>query len=427
MVKVRYPQVEIEQLKARLEEAEETLRAIREGEVDAVVVSGPQGERVYTLKGSEHLPRIILQEMAEGVVTISEGHIVYANRCFTKLTKIPSEEIVGRAIKDFILPEEYVNFQHILAASRAESASGEFTMIDAKGHIFPACISFNTLESESISGHCLIIRDLTDLKKAETEALKAKENLEVRVKERTKELARANAQLAVMNENLARSNNELEQFAYISSHDLQEPLRTISSYVDLFKMKYHDKIDKNGQKFLDFMQEGSHRALGLIHGLLSYARIGMNEKPFQTVAIGQLVNNALANLKTLIDENAAVVTVDKLPTLFVNEIEITQLFQNLIANAIKYRREETPRIHISAKKGKGGWIFSVQDNGQGIEKEYVEYIFMLFKRLHGRASSSGTGLGLSVCKKIVKTHGGDIWVDSTPKLGSIFYFTIPVA
>jgi PAS domain S-box-containing protein len=414
---IKDPMMEIERLQSRLEEAEETLRAIREGEIDALVVAGPQGERIFTLKGSEHLPRLILQEMAEGVVTIVDGNIVYANRCFTQIVKVPSQEIIGQNISHFIAPEERMRFEGLLEASRLDSAAGEFTVVDGRGHLCPVHISFNILESESISGHCLILRNLTELKKAQKELMALNENLELRVAERTQELA-------VSNENLARSNSELEQFAYVSSHDLQEPLRTIAVYADLLKLSYNDRLDDRGREFLDFIQESSARARELIHGLLAYARVGAVEKEHQPVDMEYLLGRALGNIKALIEENRAEVTHDPLPTLRVNDIEIIQLFQNLISNAIKYRGEDPPKIHVSAKEEGRCWVFSVKDNGIGIEQEYRDYIFMLFKRLHTRAKYSGTGIGLSVCKKIVKAHGGDIWVESKPGEGATFFFTI---
>jgi PAS domain S-box-containing protein len=419
MQKMNDPLIEIERLQARLEEAEQTLRAIRSGEVDAFVVSGPQGEKVFTLKGSEHLPRLILQEMAEGVVTVAEGHIVYANRCFARMTKLDKDTIVSRPVMDFISPMDHELFERLLKASRYVSAQGELTLVDAFGNAFPVQVTLNFLEADAISGYCLILRDLTDLKKAQAEILRAKDNLELRVAERTRELA-------VSNESLARSNNELEQFAYVSSHDLQEPLRTIAVYADLFRKYYDDKLDDRGREFLEFIHEGSQRARALIQALLSYARIGRADGAHQPVVMDHVVDMALANLKVLIDENGARITRDPLPFVKANEIEMVQLFQNLISNAVKYRGEKAPEIHISVKQEGDYWIFGVKDNGIGIDNQYLDYIFLIFKRLHGRSSYSGAGIGLSVCKKIVEKHGGEIWVESTPGAGSIFYFAIPI-
>ncbi len=226
-------------------------------------------------------------------------------------------------------------------------------------------------------------------------------------------------------EDLKNFNQELEQFAYICSHDLQEPLRTISSYVDLFMIRKKGPLDPNEVKYLKFIEEGAVRAQGLIKGLLEYASITAKDYPLENHDIQKLLEQAISNLNVLIKENSgARITYDSLPTLNVNSMQITQLFQNLISNSIRYKNSEPPHIHVSAAQQNGKWVFSVQDNGIGIPPEYKNHIFMIFKRLHPKNQYPGIGIGLSVCKKIVQRHGGEIWVESEPPKGCTFYFSL---
>jgi PAS domain S-box-containing protein len=225
---------------------------------------------------------------------------------------------------------------------------------------------------------------------------------------------------------LQNANVELEQFAYIASHDLQEPLRTVSTFAQLFMEEYEGKLDEQGNQYIGFILESSNRMRQLIKGLLDYSRIG-KEKKFVEVNYNELIANVLADLEIFIKESNAKINVQPLPVLYSNPTEIRQLFQNLINNAIKFSpKGATPEITITAEKQKDEWRFAVTDNGIGISEENRDKIFVIFKRLHNRSEYEGTGIGLSHCKKIVEQHGGKIWVESEPGKGSTFYFTIPV-
>ncbi|MBW4540620.1 MAG: response regulator [Myxacorys chilensis ATA2-1-KO14] len=224
---------------------------------------------------------------------------------------------------------------------------------------------------------------------------------------------------------LGRSNADLQQFAYIASHDLQEPLRMITSYLQLLERRYKDRLDENASEFIGYAVEGAARMKTLINDLLAYSRVGTHGKAFEHIDCTASVKQAIANLKLSIAENQATITWDELPEVVADSTQLTQLFQNLISNAIKFRSVVPPTIHISAISQAENWLFRVQDNGIGIEAQYADRVFVIFQRLHNRAEYPGTGIGLAICKKIIERHDGTIWIESEPGKGSTFCFTIP--
>lgn len=224
---------------------------------------------------------------------------------------------------------------------------------------------------------------------------------------------------------LNRSNQELEQFAYVASHDLQEPLRMVISYLQLLERRYKDQLDSDAMEFIDFAVDGANRMKTLIMDLLAYSRIHRNQDEFQPVRLGEVLERVKANLSLIAEETKAVITADDLPEVLGNPTQLESLLQNLVENAIKYRGEKAPIIHIGSKNNGKEWVISVSDNGIGIEEKYLKRIFSIFQRLHTRDEYPGTGIGLAVCSKVAEKHGGKIWVESTPDEGSIFYFTLP--
>lgn len=234
-----------------------------------------------------------------------------------------------------------------------------------------------------------------------------------------------NRSLQKLTSELERSNKELEEFAYVASHDLQEPLRMVASYTQLLGSRYRGQLDETADKFIHYAVDGAKRMQQLIEDLLKYSRVGTQGKPFESVSFSKILNQVISNLKLAISESDAEITSDELPVLMADPTQMIQLFQNLIGNALKFRSEEPPRIRISANQEDEEWVFSVRDNGIGIDREDHERIFLISQRLSSGRAVSGSGLGLPLCKKIVERHGGKIWLDSEKGCGSTFYFTIP--
>jgi signal transduction histidine kinase len=265
---------------------------------------------------------------------------------------------------------------------------------------------------------------------------KAFDDMAAALQRRTQEREKAEAKLRALNEELEsrvtrrtaqlkRSNEDLEQFAYVASHDLQEPLRMVSRYVELLRDRYGDQFDAKAKEFLGFALDGARRMEELILALLAYSRVDTQGQPFERTDCNAVVERALANLRAAIEDSHAVVTVDPLPKLMADEVQLGQVFQNLLGNAIKFRGNKPPEIRVSAKQEGDDWHFAVRDNGIGISEENFQRIFVIFQRLHTRTKYPGTGIGLSLCKKIVERHGGRIWAESKLGEGSTFHLTLP--
>lgn len=350
-----------------------------------------------------------LLDAAPDAMVISDqyGRIVLVNAMAEKMLGYSRAELIGQPI-EILVPEQHrpghgqyrqEYYQH--PRTRPMGEGRELHAVRKDGSLFSAEISLSPME---IEGNLLItsaIRDITE----------------------RKEIQKA---LERQTQELTRSNTELEQFAYVASHDLQEPLRMVSSYAQLLARRYRGQLDSDADEFIEFMVDGATRMQALINDLLAYSRVGTKGKPFTTTDGNQIIQQVLESLRFVIEETHAHLTVDPLPVLIADRAQLVQLFQNLISNALKFRGEETLKIHISAKEEGDQVIFSVADNGIGIEPQYAERIFLLFQRLHTKKEYPGTGIGLAICKKIVERHGGQIWLESKPDEGTTFFFTLPL-
>jgi PAS domain S-box-containing protein len=317
-----------------------------------------------------------------------------------------SNEIIGQHYSCFFTLEDQQNNapQRILAAAGSQGRTeNEGWRVRKDGSCFWANTVITALQKEdgSLYGFAKITRDITERKQAEEDLKKTLADLE-------------------------RSNKELEQFAYVASHDLQEPLRMVSSYTQLLERRYKAKLDNDAQEFIAYAVDGANRMQRLIQDLLSFSRVSTRGNPFRPTDCNVVLGQARTNLDVIIRENNALVTNDELPLVMADETQLLLVFQNLINNAIKFRSKELPHVQVSAEKNGHEWIFSVRDNGQGIDPQYYDRIFVIFQRLHAKEEYPGTGIGLAICKRIVERHGGRIWLESKPGKGSTFYFTIPV-
>jgi len=348
----------------------------------------------------------IINSIADPVFVKDDQHRwVLFNDAFCQFMGYPREKLLGKSDYDFLPSHEADVFwekdEEVLKTGMENVNEEEIT--DPEGNVH-YIVTKKTLYTD-ITGEkyiVAIIRDITELK-----------DVEKQLKETINELE--------------RSNEELQSFAYITSHDLQEPLRTMGNYAGLLKMRYEGKLDKDADDFLEFMTGGATRMKDMIQGLLDYSSVGTRGGEFIEFSTGDALNDALINLKSAIEECPAEIVYDPLPVINGDKDQISRVFQNLIGNALKFRRKGVPpKIRIKITKKDDEYVFSVSDNGIGLEEEYSDKIFEVFKRLHAIGEYQGAGIGLAIVKRIVDRHGGHIWVKSELGKGSTFYFTIPI-
>ncbi len=359
------------------------------------------GERSAELKESEERYRTLFQESRDAIVFSNpEDRYTDGNQAALDLYGCTREEFLELSISErYVDPaDEERHLQEYAEKGYAEDF--EVRLRKKDGTEMDCLItSVERRDSDGNLAYRGVIRDITERKRAEENLTRYRRDLE-------------------------RSNEELQQFAYVASHDLQEPLRMVSSYTQLLAKRYQGKLDEDADDFINYAVDGANRMQQLIIDLLSYSRVGTRGKEIQPAETQTALDGALANLQMAIEESGAAVTHDPLPTVMADQSQLVQLFQNLIDNAIKFRGEEPSQVHVGAEQEDHEWLFSVRDNGIGIDPQYRERIFVIFQRLHGREEYPGTGIGLAVCKRIVERHGGRIWVESEPGTGSTFYFTI---
>ncbi|MCK9284695.1 MAG: ATP-binding protein [Rhodocyclaceae bacterium] len=348
--------------------------------------------------------KVFESDLEAVLITDLRGTIVHASHMTGTISGYAAAELTKRHLSLLHSPQNSLDFADVWQEVELDGTwHGDIWHRHANGGDYLARMSIAAVrgDDERVTHYVVEYSDAT-------EAWEAEQSLRTRTEE------------------LARSNRELEQFAYVASHDLQEPLRMVASYTQLLARRYQGKLDADADEFIAFAVDGATRMQVLINDLLKLSRVGTRGKPFAAVDLGGVANAALANLDVALRESGGTVTIDPMPRVTGDETQLIQLLQNLIGNALKFRRPDAaPQVRVESKRFGHGWKISVWDNGIGIAPEYFDRIFVIFQRLHGKSEYPGTGIGLALCKKIVERHGGSIQVESQPHQGTAFHFTIP--
>lgn len=350
------------------------------------------------------LAQVFESNLEAVIIADVKGNMLHVNKSVAKITGYPPDALIGKPMQNLLAELEPTLYQDLWTTVIGGGQwQGEIWLRNQQGEDYLAWMNMNAVKDDAgkVTQVIAEFSDITAFKQTQ-EAL------------------------AKRTEELANSNRELEQFAYVASHDLQEPLRMVASYTQLLARRYKDKLDDDANEFIGYAVDGATRMQALIIDLLTMSRIGTHGKQMEACETSVALERAISNLRLAIEESGAVVTRDPMPRLDADVSQLTQLFQNLIGNGIKFRGDTSPIIHIGAEKKEGEWLFSVRDNGIGIAPDFFDRIFIIFQRLHGKHEYPGTGIGLSVCKKIVERHRGKIWIESEVGKGTVFYFTLPI-
>ncbi|MES2622709.1 MAG: ATP-binding protein [Bacteroidota bacterium] len=411
----------IEELESRLEESEQLIEAIKAGEVDAFAVNINDQSEVFTLQSGDYAYRVLIEKFGEGAVNLTEdGLIVYSNSSFAELLNLPYEKVLGSMLIDFVDADSKSIFKELFAQSLQDNSKGELN-ISANGKVVPVYMSFTSLRP-NLSTIGVIITDLSEKKGHEEAILKYQNDLEIK------------------NMELLQINAELASFAYVASHDLQEPLRKINTFINLILAKEKDGFSPATTDYFRRIVSAAERMHNLIVALLDYSRTTTLRGSYSLTNLNVVVEDIKSSFRDQMDANKIVIESSKLPTLNVISFQFQQLFSNLISNAIKYRNPAVPLVikitagitsakeiqQPEAMRNANYWKIQIADNGIGFEQKYADKIFELFQRLHGKGEYEGTGIGLAICKKIVQNHEGFIKAIGNPGFGSTFTVYLPV-
>ncbi len=417
---------EVERLRQRLDEAEETLRAIRTGKVDAVVVSGPEGEKVFALKGAEQPYRIFVEAMNEGAATLlANGAIAYSNARFAQIVEKPLEQVTGAHFEDFVAPDYRTRSSELRSRALTDGCREEIPLLTGKGNLVWTRLSLSPIAMGSNKGICLVAEDVTERKRAQEALQKLTAELEERVRIRTAELESAN--------------QELESFSYTVSHDLRAPLRAISGFSTILVQDYAPNLPAEAQRMLRKVASNAELMGRLISDLLAFAHLGRQPLTMKPVDTNELVRKALSTLSAEQENRRVEIHTADLPACHGDPALLQQVFVNLLSNALKYsRKREIARVELGAAKAgdlpKGilpdniapqAVVYYIRDNGIGFDMQYATKLFRVFERLHSSEEYEGTGVGLAIVRRIIERHGGRVWANAAVDQGATFYFMLP--
>jgi two-component system CheB/CheR fusion protein len=411
---------ENEVLRSKLSEATDTLDAIRTGQIDALVVNGQNGHSLYTLKSADQAYRVFIEQMAEGAVSLNpDGLIIYSNSQFARIINQPLSQIVGRTLSEFVAPGYRKQFDALIREGSRQNVKGEVA-IGSGDEIVEVQLSINALDVEGEPALSVIVTDLTFQKEAQ------------------KQLKSKNVQLETLNQALINSNHDLQQFASVASHDLQEPLRKIQVFSKFLKDRSFGELSDSSKQYLEKIISCSHRMKVLIVDILTYSRLSAGDAGLEQVDLKALCQEILEDFDLKIAEKNASITLGDLGTVQGNKGQLRQVFYNLISNALKFvSGERRPSLSIQRKEpnakelglsldNESGYCrISFSDNGIGFDERYSSSIFSLFEKLNPKTTYEGSGIGLAIAKKIIDKHHGVITAKSTPGLGSEFNVVLP--
>lgn len=413
-------QKELEELRHQLEEANDTIEAIRTGQIDALVVQSEEGHQLYTLRTADQTYRVFIEKMTEGAVTLNkQGVILYCNSQFALMVNLPLSKVIGIGFEQFISPESILYYNSLFDKSWGEDCKGEVLLLTGKNNI-PVQLSLTSLDLEDGIALSVILTDLTAQKQTQLQ------------------LKRNNEQLAELIKALEVSNHDLQQFASVASHDLQEPLRKITIFSHLLKER-EGGLSSESTMFLGKIIDSSKRMRNLIVDILNYSRLSADETIIDCVNLNVLINELTDDFELMIEEKGAQIHIGELPCVDANQGQIRQVFYNIVSNALKFSKAGVPPvISITSKRiahksfdseeqADGPFcLIVVSDNGIGFEEQYLSKIFALFERLNSKDKYEGTGIGMAIAKKIIDKHNGLITAESKEGSGAEFKIILPI-